>query len=190
MRAVISSSAGFQSDMHLIVEQCVAQVREAAGLASFDDAVILPRTPALPKQPPPLPTKRPPPLPKEIESSNALLGLAPTMSWDQLAAQLPAATHPAATHPAAMHPAATHPAAMHPAATLTPRVLAPTVVRAAKKHAPVRSWPVLLCGFVAGVSAGAALIASPVGQRPAVHHVVVAAQAQASHVVASLRAAR
>jgi len=52
-------------------------------------------------------------------------------------------------------------------------------------------WPVVLCGFIAGVFGGAAMMKSPIGQRPAVqhvvkkvqHHVEIAAGAAKSRVV-------
>ena len=33
-------------------------------------------------------------------------------------------------------------------------------------------WPVFLCGFIGGICGGVALMKSPVGQKPAVQHVV------------------
>ena len=157
--AVSTSSAGFQSDMHLLVEQCVAQVREAAGLASAEDAIVLPKAPPLSKKPPPLPTKRPPPLPLDVASSNVFLGLAPTIAWD---ANITA-----------------------PAAPAAPAIVAPLA-----KPKTASRWPLFLCAFVAGVSAGASFIASPAGQRPAVRHVVASVRAEAAHVTASIRSAR
>lgn len=43
------------------------------------------------------------------------------------------------------------------------------------------NWPLLFCAFVAGVAGGAALLASPAGQRPGVQRVTHSARAHASH---------
>lgn len=43
-------------------------------------------------------------------------------------------------------------------------------------------WPVLLCGLVAGVFGGAAVMKSPVGQRPAVRSVVTKAQSSVGKI--------
>lgn len=49
------------------------------------------------------------------------------------------------------------------------------------EHLSLR-WPVLACGFVAGIFGGMAMMKSPLGQKPAVQHVVRGAQAQAANV--------
>jgi hypothetical protein len=47
-------------------------------------------------------------------------------------------------------------------------------------------WPVFLCGFVAGVFGGIAVMKSPVGQKPAVQSVVHKAQSHIASVWAAL----
>jgi hypothetical protein len=47
-----------------------------------------------------------------------------------------------------------------------------TLSRRPRTLAQRMRWPVLLCGFVAGVFAGAAVMKSPVGKKPAVQHAV------------------
>ena len=44
--------------------------------------------------------------------------------------------------------------------------------RPVKTFAQRMRWPVLLCGFVAGVFGGAAVMKSPIGRKPAVQHVL------------------
>jgi hypothetical protein len=60
------------------------------------------------------------------------------------------------------------------------------------KRGPVHArsaarWPVLLCGFVASVFAGAAFMYSPVGQRPEVRRAVVVAKTEAAHLYQSTK---
>ena len=61
------------------------------------------------------------------------------------------------------------------------REIAKTVARA-DKSAPSLArrlrWPVLLCGFIGGVSGGVAFMESPVGRTPAVQQVVKQVQTQ------------
>ncbi|MFO0734466.1 MAG: hypothetical protein U0270_01230 [Labilithrix sp.] len=59
----------------------------------------------------------------------------------------------------------------------------PTVASFRTKAARKMAWPVFLCGFVAGIFGGMALLKSPVGQKPAVQHVVK----QASSMMRSFR---
>ncbi len=47
---------------------------------------------------------------------------------------------------------------------------------------PSMRWPILLCGFIACVFAGAAFMRSPIGQKPSVQHAVSVAK---SHVVSA-----
>ena len=63
----------------------------------------------------------------------------------------------------------------------------------AKRERGVR-WPVILCGFVASIFAGAAFMQSPAGQRPAVQHTVKVAKSHgasiyqaAKHATAQIR---
>ena len=51
-----------------------------------------------------------------------------------------------------------------------PRTIAQTV--RTRRLPPAIRWPVFLCGFVAGVFAGLAVLASPVAQTPSVARVV------------------
>jgi hypothetical protein len=54
----------------------------------------------------------------------------------------------------------------------------------ATRRSAVRSvrWPVMLCGFVASIFAGAAFMQSPVGHRPEVQHAVAIAKTEAIHL--------
>lgn len=160
MRAAISSHS-FPSEMQLIVEQCVAQVREAAGLASAEESISIP---PLKKGPPPLP--KAPLIPVDLEFSNAQLGVAPTLAWDDAVAAAPW----------------DQPAPLPPPAVVVASGSTPSAARAAMR------WPLFVCAFIAGVTGGAAFIKSPLGHTPSVRHVVTAVQSQAAHVVASIRA--
>lgn len=51
-----------------------------------------------------------------------------------------------------------------------PRAAVQTVLTRRTMHA--MRWPVFLCGFVAGIFGGVALLKSPVGHRPGVQHVM------------------
>jgi hypothetical protein len=66
----------------------------------------------------------------------------------------------------------------------------PTVsIRVQKKPKRSARWPLLLCGFVASVFAGAAFMASPLGARPEVRHAVSVSKAktsQAAHAVSAI----
>ena len=53
---------------------------------------------------------------------------------------------------------------------------------------PARRWPLVLCAFVASVAGGAAVVASPVGHRPAVQHVTSSARAHATAAVSATTA--
>lgn len=57
---------------------------------------------------------------------------------------------------------------------------APTVLtlraRGARSLGQV-AWPVFLCGFLSGIFGGIALVKSPLGQRPALQHVLSRANA-------------
>jgi hypothetical protein len=63
-------------------------------------------------------------------------------------------------------------------AALTPRVGSEGSARseAPRKRVSRVRWPVILCGFIGVVFAGAALMKSPLGHRPEVQHVVKGAQ--------------
>jgi hypothetical protein len=54
----------------------------------------------------------------------------------------------------------------------------PPSFEATKKRPAARRlrWPVFLCGFLAGISGGIALMKSPVGKTPRVQHVVAASK--------------
>jgi hypothetical protein len=47
-------------------------------------------------------------------------------------------------------------------------------------------WPVFLCGFVAGVFGGMAVMKSPMGQRPAVQYVVKSVQSRATSTLVAM----
>lgn len=56
-----------------------------------------------------------------------------------------------------------------------PRTVAQTVLT--RRTAEAMRWPVFLCGFVAGIFGGMALLKSPVGHSPAVQHVMSSVRA-------------
>jgi hypothetical protein len=70
------------------------------------------------------------------------------------------------------------------AATTTPvAVVAPSAPRGAAR---ARRWPLFLCAFIASTAGGAAFVASPAGQHPAVQQVTSSARV---HTAAALHAA-
>jgi len=118
-----------ESESNLLIEACLAGVRENAGL---DDESVLPPLLAL------LPASPPPPLAPPAE--------VPSLPREEARAS----------------------------------VLVPTVRTRAVTRAVARSvrWPVLLCGFVGGIFAGAALMKSPVGETSALQHVAKVGRVQ------------
>ena len=129
-----------QSDSRILIEACLARVRQEAGL---DVEPVLPPLDAL------LGKSDAPPRDRVVVSPSAQ--------------QLPSAE-------------AIVKASVRPAAVTTAKIDRPDTTKTLARRL---RWPVLLCGFVAGISGGVAIMKSPVGQKPAVQHVVKKVQ---SHV--------
>jgi hypothetical protein len=140
-----------ESESHLLIDACLRGVREEARL---DDDPVLP----------PLSSIRRNEMVKPIEVPSPSTGSSETSTrsvWRRSEVSLPDLT------------------------TMTPLPLSrasadeETVTRRPRSLAQRMRWPVFLCGFVAGIFGGIALMKSPVGRRPAVQHVVKATQRQA-----------
>jgi hypothetical protein len=78
-------------------------------------------------------------------------------------------------------------ASVKPAALVTSST--PTKPAVARTFAQRMRWPVFLCGFVAGVFGGVAVMKSPVGNRPTVRHAVQKVQSHAASAYAATAAA-
>lgn len=64
---------------------------------------------------------------------------------------------------------------------VSPATLSQSVTaRRRREVARAIRWPVFLCGFVAGIFGGLALMKSPVGEKPAVRHAVKVVRRQAA----------
>lgn len=126
-----------QSDSRILIEACLARVRQDAGL---DAEPVLP------------------PL-------DVLLGKRESAPRDRVLVRPSSQQLPSAE---AIVKASVRPAAA-PTAKIDRNDTTSTFARRMR-------WPVLLCGFIAGISGGAAVMKSPIGQKPAVQHLVEKAQ--------------
>jgi hypothetical protein len=136
-----------QSDSHLIVDACLAHIRADARL---DDEPVLPPLHSL------LPPRSSAAVRIEVRRDPP-----PRSVWSVRASSPSQVTH-MVTPPAWQ--------------------VAGPAVRIATKTAKIEKrsiaqrmrWPVFVCGFLAGVFSGVALMKSPVGEKPAVRHVIKA----------------
>lgn len=143
-----------ESESSLLVDACLARVRQDAGL---DDDPVLPPLHAL------IGSRAP--------------GSVRRFVVGQSAHNLPSAeaiVKSVAVAATSVAPPAL-PAGANEERKRTTTVLTPEA-HAKKTLAQRMRWPVFLCGFVAGTFGGIAVMKSPVGQRPAVQHVMKSAR--------------
>ena len=119
-----------ESESNILIEACLAAVRQNAGL---DDESVLP----------PLDDLLSPPLPLRLVAPPELQNL--------------------------------------PSAEMIVRAAIPTVRTRSMTRTIARTirWPVLLCGFMGGIFAGAGLMKSPAGEQPTLQHLAKAGRVQA-----------
>lgn len=138
------------SDSHILIDACLASVRTNAGLDS--ESVLVPLKKLMDEDPPKRVVVGP--SARELPTAEAIVRSAVKVSATS------ASTAPSSTKTSSQRDVATVPD-MH---TLARRM----------------RWPVFVCGFVAGIFGGIAVMKSPVGQRPAVQSVVNKAQSHIS----------
>jgi hypothetical protein len=145
-----------------IVESCLMRVRAEAGL---DEEAVLP----------PLDVLVPPcELVPPVQSARLVVG-ASALNLPSAEAIVRAAVKPAAASPHAS-------ASNRDETTARPRRRASIVQR--------MRWPVFLCGFVAGVCGGVALMKSPVGKQPVVQRAARTVHNGAVNALAATAAAK
>lgn len=149
-----ASRPDFSSDTNILVETCLARVRETARLD--DDAVLPPLPVVMPRRDVVMLTKK------------EMAGSAPRSGPLQNGQESGACS------------AGTGDALRGGRHAPTQRVSRPGNLKVPTRSS--RSWWALaLCGFVAGGAASAAFFVSPVAQRPGVERVTRAARTHASH---------
>lgn len=160
---LIPARCAFPSDTNLLVDACIARVREAAFL---DEDVVLP------------------PLPVVAPRRDVLVM---TKSDTEAAGRAGAATDAAGRSARARDDAN---ARRHEETRRVrgSRSSSTSSLRSSGARASSR-WPMAVCGFVAGAAACAALLASPIGHRPEVERVTVSARSHASHAAHAASAA-
>lgn len=145
-----------ESESSLLVDACLARVRQDAGL---DDDPVLPPLHALIGSRAPASVRR-----FVVGQSAHNLPSAEAIVKSAAAAAISAAP-----------PALPTTAGAKEERARTTTVITPET-HAKKTLAQRMRWPVFLCGFVAGTFGGIAVMKSPVGQRPAVQHVMKTAR--------------
>lgn len=147
-----------QSESHILIEACLARVRQDARL---DEEPVLPPLHMLVSKP---------------ESERMRLYVGPSSR------QLPSAGE--------IVKSVVKPVTANGANAATRSRREKPTARTSKSLVRRMRWPVLLCGFVAGIFGGMAVMKSPVGEKPAVKHVVKQAQTHAASAYAATAAAK
>jgi hypothetical protein len=148
------------SDSHILVDACLDRVRKDARLD--DEPVLPPLDVTLGKEP------------KKLVFADTV-DVVPTAQEIVKSAvkEVKEVKEPPAASPSGAVPAVSSERSL----ITLPRFAAPRKTLAQRMR-----WPVLLCGFVAGVFGGVAVMKSPVGKKPAVQHIVKKARTGASSV--------
>jgi hypothetical protein len=159
----VDSGVGAVSESHLpIIDAALASVRKNAGL---DEETVLPPLEVLAPKPPPF-----------------------RVLMTESVHQLPSAE--AIVRTAVTANASSSSSSSVPVVADRNKQTSPGLRK--RTFAQRMRWPVFLCGFVAGIFGGVAVMKSPVGQKPAVRSVVVKVQSSAGKVffAAKTRASR